>query len=50
MLNILRPVVQEMRPWQWTKNILVYAALLFSGTLFVEDKFMLTTAAYGKKD
>ena len=46
MFNILRPVVQEMRPWQWTKNMLVYAALLFSGTLFVEDKFMLATAAF----
>lgn len=46
MFNILRPVVQEMRPWQWTKNMLVYAALLFSGTLFAEDKFILTTAAF----
>lgn len=46
MFTILRPVVQEMRPWQWTKNMLVYAALLFSGTLFAEDKFILTTAAF----
>ena len=46
MFKILRAVVQEMRPWQWTKNMLVYAALLFSGTLFAEDKFILTTAAF----
>ena len=46
MFYILRPVVQEMRPWQWTKNMLVYAALLFNGSLFVEDRFILSTVAF----
>ncbi|TYZ29958.1 UbiA prenyltransferase family protein [Selenomonas caprae] len=39
-------ILQEMRPYQWTKNILVYAALLFGGSLFVEGKLLLVTMAF----
>ena len=36
----------EMRPKQWTKNLLVYAALLFGGSLFQEGAFLKTTVAF----
>ena len=47
MGDIIMSVVQEMRPSQWTKNMLVYAALLFGGSLFAENKLLLTTVAFG---
>lgn len=37
---------REMRVKQWTKNLLVYAAILFSGNLFQEQLFMLATIAF----
>lgn len=40
-------ILQEMRPKQWTKNLLVYAALLFGGSWFAEGKFLLATLAFG---
>ena len=40
-------ILMEMRPHQWTKNLLVYAALLFGGGLFAEGKFSLATLAFG---
>ena len=42
-----RFVWQEMRPHQWTKNLLVYAALLFGGSLFAEGKLLLVTMTFG---
>jgi 4-hydroxybenzoate polyprenyltransferase len=36
-----------MRPHQWTKNLLVYAALLFGGSLFAEGKLLLVTMVFG---
>ena len=43
----MKYVLQEMRPQQWTKNLLVYAALLFGGSWFAEGKFFLTTLVFG---
>ncbi len=34
---------KTMRPQQWTKNIIVYAALIFDGKLFAPDAFWRTT-------
>ena len=45
-MKLLSAVVQEMRIKQWTKNILVYSALLFSGNFFIEYNFFLTTVAF----
>ncbi|SFW41673.1 decaprenyl-phosphate phosphoribosyltransferase [Selenomonas ruminantium] len=37
---------QEMRPHQWTKNLLVFAALLFGGSLFAEEKLLMAVVAF----
>ncbi len=39
----LRSLVQTMRPKQWTKNAVVYAALVFDGKLFIPELFLQTT-------
>ena len=35
-----------MRPQQWTKNILIYSALLFSGNLFKAHKFISVSLVF----
>ncbi len=39
----LRGLVRAMRPSQWTKNAIVYAALVFDGKLLQPDLFLRTT-------
>ncbi|MFN2202820.1 MAG: decaprenyl-phosphate phosphoribosyltransferase [Caldilineaceae bacterium] len=39
----LRGLWRTMRPHQWTKNAVVYAALIFDGKLFVPELFARTT-------
>ena len=39
----VRGLWKAMRPQQWTKNIIVYAALVFDGKLLVPDLFWRTT-------
>lgn len=39
----LRGLVRAMRPTQWTKNVIVYAALVFDGKLLQPDLFWKTT-------
>ncbi len=38
--------MQLLRPSQWTKNLLLYAALLFSGHLFESGDFLTVCAAF----
>lgn len=38
-----RALVRAMRPTQWTKNAIVYAALVFDGKLLQPDLFLHTT-------
>lgn len=35
-----------MRPRQWTKNVIVYAGIVFDGQLFVADSFLRVTASF----
>lgn len=39
-------LIQTMRPRQWTKNVIVYAGLVFDGQFFNADSFLRVTAAF----
>lgn len=39
----LRGLIRTMRPQQWTKNAIIYAALVFDGKLFQAEPFLHTT-------
>ena len=44
---MLRSILKTMRPRQWTKNIFVFAALVFDGKLFHLNDFLRTLAGFG---
>lgn len=39
-------MLREMRVKQWTKNLLVYSALLFNGNLFTPSKFIKSSVVF----
>lgn len=43
---MIKLILQEIRVKQYTKNVLVYAAPLFSGTLLVPDMLYRSTMAF----
>lgn len=43
---MLRLLLKAMRPRQWTKNLFVFAALVFDGKLFHLDDFLRTLGAF----
>jgi len=43
---MLKALLKTMRPRQWTKNIFVFAALVFDKQLFILDSFLQTLDAF----
>jgi 4-hydroxybenzoate polyprenyltransferase len=39
-------LIQTMRPRQWTKNVIIYAGLVFDGQFFVLESFIRVTVAF----
>ena len=39
-------LIRSLRPSQWTKNLIIYAALIFAGKLFDWRAFLLSTEAF----
>jgi len=44
---MLKALIQTMRPRQWTKNIFIFASLVFDGKLFSSIDFLRTLAGFG---
>jgi 4-hydroxybenzoate polyprenyltransferase len=43
---MLKALIKTMRPRQWTKNVFIFAALVFDKQLFVVDSFLRTLAGF----
>src|SRR5436190_23724770 len=43
---MLTALIKTMRPRQWTKNIFIFAALVFDKQLFILDSFLRTLAGF----
>lgn len=39
-------LLRSLRPWEWIKNTLVFAAAVFSGQFFVRQSFLLALATF----
>lgn len=39
-------LVRTMRPKQWTKNVIIYAGIVFDGQLFVPDSMLRVTVSF----
>jgi 4-hydroxybenzoate polyprenyltransferase len=45
-LQTLIGLLRLMRPKQWTKNVLIYAGLVFDGQLFNRESFIIVTISF----
>lgn len=45
-MELLTGLIRAMRPRQWTKNVIVYAGIVFDGQLFVMNSFLHVTASF----
>jgi decaprenyl-phosphate phosphoribosyltransferase len=45
-MSNLKAVIISLRPYQWIKNLAIYLAILFTGHLFDENYFLITTAGF----
>src|SRR5512143_1354129 len=43
---MLKALIKTMRPRQWTKNVFIFAALVFDKQLFVRDSFLRTLSGF----
>jgi 4-hydroxybenzoate polyprenyltransferase len=45
-LQAVTGLIRTMRPKQWTKNVIIYAGLVFDGQLFILDSFLRVTLSF----
>jgi 4-hydroxybenzoate polyprenyltransferase len=45
-LPVIIGLIRTMRPKQWTKNVIIYAGLVFDGQLFIADSFVRVTVSF----
>lgn len=45
-MDSLIGLIRSMRPRQWTKNVIIYAGIVFDGQLFVPDSFLRVTLSF----
>jgi 4-hydroxybenzoate polyprenyltransferase len=45
-MSILKNIIISLRPYQWSKNFLVFAALIFSGNIFVLEDLKLSLMTF----
>ena len=45
-MQALVGLIRTMRPKQWTKNVIIYAGLVFDGQLFILDSFLRVTLSF----
>lgn len=45
-MNAFKGLIRAMRPKQWTKNVLIYAGLVFDGQLFVPNALLKVTISF----
>jgi len=46
LLSMLKAILKAMRPRQWTKNAVIFAALVFDRQLLLPDPFLRTLAGF----
>jgi 4-hydroxybenzoate polyprenyltransferase len=46
ILKNLKQIIKASRPIHWTKNLSIFAALIFSGNLFTKSYFLTTALAF----
>ncbi len=46
LLEAIIGLIRTMRPKQWTKNVVIYAGLVFDGQLLSPDRFLITTLSF----
>lgn len=45
-INVVKGLIRELRPKQWTKNLLVFASAMFAGTLLEPENLLRTIIAF----
>ena len=45
-MRVLKNIIISIRPYQWSKNFLVFAALIFSGTILISNYLIITIITF----
>lgn len=46
-MQVLVGLIRTMRPRQWTKNVVIFAGIVFDGQLFAQEAFLRVVFAFG---